>query len=310
MGSLRQAMEEYLAMRRTLGFKLHEAGLRLKDFVSFMEERRARRITSALALTWAQRPHDVQPVIWTQRLGVVRDFARYLSAFEPRTEVPPAGLLPHRYRRRAPYLYTDQEIQRILATTLDLYPPSGLGRWTYHTLIGLLSATGMRPGEALNLELQDIDLKECVLTVRGSKFGKSRWVVIHPTTRDALSRYLRRRQRCAAGRAKTYVFRTTQGTSLREGSAVHTFRRLTHKIGLRGSRTQRNPRLMDFRHRFALRSLVRFYRSGKDPQRWLPVLSTHLGHAWTKETYWYIEQHPDLMRQAMQRLERRWKEIP
>ena len=111
-------------MRRRLGFKLHEAGLRLKDFVSFMEERRARRITSALALSWAQRPRDVQPVIWAQRLGVVRDFARYLSAFEPRTEVPPTELLPHRYRRRAPYLYTDQEIQKILAATLELYPPS------------------------------------------------------------------------------------------------------------------------------------------------------------------------------------------
>ncbi len=310
MGSLRQAMEEYLAMRRRLGFKLHEAGLRLKDFVSFMEERRARRITSALALTWAQRPHDVQSVIWAQRLGVVRDFARYLSAFEPRTEVPPPELLPHRYRRRAPYLYTDQEIQKILAATLELYPPSGLGRWTYHTLIGLLSATGMRPGEALNLELQDIDLKECVLTVRGSKFGKSRWVVIHPSTRDALSRYLRRRERCVAGRAETHVFLTTHGKRLREGSAVHTFRRLTQKIGLCGSHTDRDPRLMDFRHRFAVRALVRFYRSGKDPQHWLPVLSTHLGHAWTKETYWYIEQHPDLMRQAMTRLERRWKETP
>ena len=310
MGSLRQSMQEYLAMRRRLGFKLHEAGLRLKDFVSFMEERGARRITNALALSWAQRSHDVQPVIWAQRLGVVRDFARYLSAFEPRTEVPPAELLPHRYRRCAPYLYTDEEVRRILAATLELYPPSGLGRWTYHTLIGLLSATGMRPGEALNLELQDIDLKECVLTVRGSKFGKSRWVVIHPSTRDALSRYLRRRERCVAGRAKTHVFLTTQGTGLREGSAVSTFRRLTHKIGLCGSRTQRNPRLMDFRHRFALRALVRFYRSGKDPQRWLPVLSTHLGHAWTKETYWYIEQHPDLMRQAMKCLERRWKETP
>lgn len=310
MGSLRQEMEEYLAMRRRLGFKLHEAGLRLNGFVSFMEERRARRITSALALTWAQRPHDVQPVIWAQRLGVVRDFARYMSAFEPRTEVPPAELLPHRYRRRSPYPYTNQEIKKILAATLKLYPPSGLGRWTYHTLIGLLIVTGMRPGEALNLELQDIDLKKCVLTVRGSKFGKSRWVVIHPSTRDALARYLRRRERCVAGCAKTHVFLTTQGTSLREGSAASTFRRLTHKIGLCGSRTQRNPRLMDFRHHFALRALVRFYRSGNDPQRWLPVLSTHLGHAWTKETYWYIEQHPDLMRQAMKRLERRWKETP
>jgi integrase/recombinase XerD len=101
MGTLRQSMEEYLATRRRLGFKLHEAGLRLKDFVSFMEERRARRITSALTLTWAQRPRGVQPVIWSQRLGVVRDFARYLSAFEPRTEVPADGLLPHRYRRVA-----------------------------------------------------------------------------------------------------------------------------------------------------------------------------------------------------------------
>lgn len=308
MGSqLRQSMEEYLSMRRSLGFKLHEAGLRLKDFVSFMEERRAHRITSALALTWAQKSRDVQPVIWAQRLGVVRNFARYLSAFEPRTEVPPDELLPHRYRRRAPYLYTDQEVRRILAATLELYPPSGLGRWTYHTLIGLLSATGMRPGEALTLEMQDVDLKQCVLTIRGSKFGKSRYVVIHPSTRDAMVRYLRRRERCSAGRDQTRVFLTTQGTPLLEGSAVHTFRRLTHKIGLCGSRTQRNPRLIDFRHRFAVRALVSFYRSGKDPQRWLPVLSTHLGHAWTKETYWYIEQHPDLMRQAMKRLERRWK---
>jgi len=209
MSPLRRSMHEYLAMRRRLGFKLHEAGLRLEDFVSFMEQHRTRRITSSLALTWAQRPRSVQPVIWAQRLGVVRDFARYLSAIDPRTEVPPAELLPHRYRRRAPYLYTDQEIQRILAATLELYPPSGLVRWTYHTLIGLLSATGMRPGEALNLELKDIDLKECVLTVRGSKFDKSRWVVIHPSTRDAMVRYLRRRERCLAGRAETHVFLTT-----------------------------------------------------------------------------------------------------
>lgn len=308
MGSLRQSMEEYLAMRRGLGFKLHEAGLRLKDFVSFMEERREPRITNALALSWAQRSRDAQPVIWTQRLGVVRSFARYLSAFDPRTEVPPDGLLPHRHLRRAPYLYTDQEVRRILAATLGLYPPCGLGRWTYHTLIGLLSVTGMRPGEALNLELQDIDLKQCVLTVRRGKFGKSRWVVIHPSTRDALARYLRRRERYFVHNTKPHLFLTTQGTALREASAVHTFRRLTHKIGLCGSRTQRNPRLTDFRHRFAVRTLLRFYRSDKDPQRWLPVLSTHLGHAWTKETYWYIEQNPALMQEAMKRLERRWKE--
>lgn len=295
-------------MRRRLGFKLHEAGLRLEDFVSFMEERRACRITSSLALIWAQRPQSVLPVIWAQRLGVVRDFARYLSAFDPRTEVPPPELLPHRYRRRAPYLYTDQEIRQIMAATLELAPASNLRGWTYHTLVGLLSVTGMRPGEAVNLELKDIDLNECVLSVRGSKFGKSRYVVIHPSTRDALARYLRRRERCLAGRAETRVFVTTRGKPLRESVAVHTFRALTRKIGLCDSRTQRDPRLIDFRHLFAVMTLARLYRSGKDPQHWLPVLSTHLGHLWTKETYWYIEQHPELLRQAMKRLEQRWKD--
>src|ERR1700739_122859 len=153
-------------------------GRRLKDFVSFMERRRASRISTSLALTWAQKSPSVQPVIWAQRFGVVRGFARYLSAFDPHTEIPPADLLPHRYHRRAPYLYTDEETKQILAAALARPPASGLRRWTYFTLIGLLSVTRLRPGEAVNLELEDVDLKECVLTVRGSKFGKSRWVPV------------------------------------------------------------------------------------------------------------------------------------
>jgi integrase/recombinase XerD len=311
MSPLRRSMQEYLAMRRGLGFKLHEAGLRLESFVSFMEQRRARRITRSLALDWAQQSRVAQPVIRAQRLGVVRDFARYLSAFDPRTEIPPTGLLTRRYRRRAPYLYTREEIQRILKAALELPPPaSGLTRWTYFTLIGLLSVTGMRPGEAANLELQDVDLKKCVLTVRRGKFDKSRWIAIHPSTRDALARYLRRRERCLAGRRETHVFITKHGTHLREGYAVHTFRKLTRRIGLCGSPTKRNPRLIDFRHLFTVMTLVRLYRSGKDLQRWLPRVSTFLGHHWIRETYWYIEQHPELLREAMKRLERRWKEAP
>jgi integrase/recombinase XerD len=310
MSPLRKSMQDYLAMRRRLGFKLHEAGLRLEDFVSFMEQRRVSRITRSLALTWAQVPRLVQPIIWSQRLSVVRGFAQYLSAFDPRTEIPPSELLPHRYRRRAPYLYTKQEIQRVLNATLELPPASGLRRWTYFTLVGLLSATGMRPGEAINLELNDVDLKECVLTIRGSKFGKSRWVPIHPSTRDALARYLRRRQQCLAGLPETHVFITTRGRPLSGSLAVHTFRKLTQNIGLCGSPKIREPRLIDFRHLFAVMTLVRLYRSGKDPQRWLPVLSTFLGHLWTSETYWYIEQHPELLRQAMKRLERRWEDAP
>ncbi|MBP0625395.1 tyrosine-type recombinase/integrase [Cupriavidus sp. LEh25] len=309
MSTLRKSMQDYLTMRRHLGFKLHEAGRRLEDFVSFMEQRRASRITTSLALTWAQKSPTVQLAIWAQRLGVVRGFARYLNAFDPRTEIPPAELLPRRYLRRAPYLYTDEETEQILAAALALPPASGLRRWTYFTLIGLLSVTGLRPGEAVKLELEDVDLRECVLTVRGSKFGKSRWVPIHSSTRDALAAYLRRRERCLAGRPETHVFITSQGKPLSGDMVSHTFTALTRKIGLRDSSTRRAPRLIDYRHLFAVTTLVRLDRSGKDPQRWLPVLSTFLGHQWTSDTYWYVEQHPELMKQAMKRLECRWKNV-
>lgn len=307
MSTLRKSMQDYLTMRRHLGFKLHEAGQRLENFVSFMERRRASRISTSLALTWAQTSSAVQPVIWAQRLGVVRGFARYLNAFDPHTEIPPAELLPHRYHRRAPYLYTDKETQQLLAAALALPPASGLRRWTYFTLIALLSVTGLRPGEAVNLELEDVDLKECVLRVRGSKFGKSRWVPIHSSTRDALADYLRRRERCLAGRPETHLFVTSQGKPLSGDMISHTFTALTREIGLRDSSTKRAPRLIDYRHLFAVRTLVRLDRSGKDPERWLPVLSTFLGHQWVRDTYWYVEQHPELMKQAMKRLEHRWE---
>ncbi len=309
MSTLRESMQDYLTMRRHLGFKLHEAGQRLEDFVSFMERRRASRISTSLALTWAQKSPSVQPVIWAQRFGVVRGFARYLNAFDPHTEIPPAELLPHRYHRRAPYLYTDEQTQQKLAAALALPPASGLRRWTYFTLIGLLSVTGLRPGEAVNLELEDVDLKGCVLTVRGSKFGKSRWVPIHCSTRDALADYLRRRERCLAGCPQTHLFITSQGKPLSGDMASHTFTALTRGIGLRNSSTKHAPRLIDYRHLFAVTTLARLDRSGKDPQRWLPVLSSFLGHQSASDTYWYVEQHPELMKQAMKRLERRWKNV-
>ncbi|SAL07264.1 integrase family protein [Caballeronia calidae] len=308
MSTLRKSMDEYLTMRRRLGFKLHEAGQRLEGFVRFMERRRASHISASLALTWARESPSVQPVIWAQRLGVVRGFACYLSAFDSHTEIPPAGLLPHRYHRRAPYLYTDEETRRILAAALALPPASELRRWTYFTLIGLLSVTGLRPGEVVSLELEDVDLKECVLTVRGSKHGKSRYVPIHSSTRDALADYLRRRERCLAGSPETHLFVTSQGKPLSGEVISHTFTALTQKIGLRDS-TRYAPRLIDYRHLFAVTTLARLARSGKDPERWLPVLSTFLGHQWTKDTYWYVEQHPELMKGAMKRLERRWRDV-
>jgi integrase len=175
MNTLRQAAQEYLTMRRSLGYKLQEAGRRLLDFITFMEQHRAAYITQSLALAWAKQPSDVQPCEWARRLSCVRSFARHRSASDPRTQIPPAGLLPYRPKRAQPYMYSDEEIKQLLRATLKLPAKNGLRPWTYHCLFGLLSVTGLRVSEAQNLELQDVDLRAGVLTIRGTKFGSLAW---------------------------------------------------------------------------------------------------------------------------------------
>jgi integrase/recombinase XerD len=305
MDALRKSLHEYLAMRRGLGFKLERSGRWLENFISFMERHRARHISCTLALAWAQQAKNAQPMYRAQRLSAVRGFACYLSAFDPRTEIPPADLLPYRRQRRSPYLYTDEELQRLLQSALKLFPPSSIRPRTYFTLFGLLIATGMRIGEAINLELQDVDLKGCLLTIRGSKWGKDRLVPIHYSTRNALDDYRRLRVRFFGECIESPFFVTTKGARLSRRGVHNSFRRLARRIGLGAPSGRRAPRIHDFRHRFAVMTLVGFYRTGKDPVRYLPVLSTFLGHVKPSDTYWYLEQHPELMKQAMQRLERR-----
>jgi hypothetical protein len=187
MNTLRQAAQEYLAMRRSLGFKLQRSGPVLLNFITFLERHRASYITLALALTWAKQPPAAQPQTWAQRLSYVRIFARYRSATDPRTQVPPAGLLPFRPKRARPYLYSNREIRDLLRAAWQL-PRHGLRPWTYYCLFGLLSVSGLRVGEAQNLQLQDLDLKAGVLTIRNAKFGKDRLVPLHASTRRVLSR--------------------------------------------------------------------------------------------------------------------------
>ena len=207
MNTLRQAVQEYLILRRSLGFKLRDAGKLLQAYIKFMEEQRAPYITTKLALAWAQQPSTVQPAEWARRLSVVRIFARHRSATDPRTEIPPEGLLPYRPKRARPYLYSAQEIRCFLRAALSLPARGGLRPWTYHCLFGLLSVTGMRIGEARNLELQDVDLRTGVLTIRSAKFGKSRLIPIHASTRRVLADYLARRDRkWAAHPVSSYVF--------------------------------------------------------------------------------------------------------
>jgi len=310
MNTLRQATHEYLSMRRALGFKLREAGARLLDFVTFMEHHRASYITNKLALIWAQQSPAVQPSTWAQRLRFVRGFARYRSATDPRTQIPPESLLPFRAQRARPYCYTDNEIQSLLRAALKL-PGSNykLRPCTYHGLFGLLSVSGMRLGEARNLKLQDVDLKAAVLTVRGAKFGKSRLLPLHASTCNVLAAYLARRQQFWATRPhSSYLFVSSRGNQL-DGAEIHrTFYALSRQIGLRGLADSHGPRIHDLRHRFAVKSLLHWYHAGEDAERRLPILSAYLGHVHVADTYWYLSAWPELMREAMRRLERRWED--
>lgn len=307
MIKLRTSLQDYLKMRRGLGFKLHYAETALLDFVSSMERKRTSRITTKLALEWAQNPDTALPSHWAQRLSFVRGFARYRSAIDPCTEIPPPGLLPYRPQRARPYIYNDQEIECLLAAARSLPPAGGLRSWKYYCLFGLLSVTGLRLGEALNLKLDDIDPRNNVLTIHQAKFGKSRLVPIHPSTQKVLTKYLQRRKRFLAGCTSSYLFTSGTGNRLDKGDVHRTFYLLSRQIGLRAPSASRGPRLHDFRHRFAVRTLLNWYRAGLEIEPRLSTLSTYLGHVHVSDTYWYLTAIPELMGQAVGRLEQHWE---
>ena len=307
MISLRKAVENYLTMRRSLGFKLRDMGYNLRHFVSFMEQQRASIITTELALRWAQQPQDVHPAQWAARLSFVRSFARYWSATDPRTEIPPPGLLPYRTKRATPYIYSNDEIQQILKAARNLPPSTGLRPWTYYSLFGLMAVSGMRISEVIRLDHADVDLKQGLLTVRLTKFSKSRLIPLHPSTVKKLKRYLHRRDELYPRHLTARFFLSNQGTPLTDCMVRWTFVKLSRQIGLRKVGDSYGPRLHDLRHRFAVTTLLHWYRTGVDVEQRLPVLSTYLGHAHVTDTYWYLSATPELLAVTKDRLEKRWE---
>ena len=305
MNTLKSALHNYVSLRRGFGFKFQIQEKRLQGFVRFMEERGATVITNKLAVEWATQFPKPCPTC-TLRLTDVRGFARYLSTFESRTEVPPTQMLP-KLSRAKPYLYTEKEITKLLTAALRLRPKDGLRRWTYHYLLGLLSVTGLRISEAISLRREDVDLGENILTVRDSKFGKSRLVPFHATTGDALRCYAKRRDTHIWPPRSPYFFVTDDGSKLVLRYVESVFRLLCRQTGLRGPADHRGPRLHDFRHRFAVQVLLAWYRSGQNVEVLLPGLSTYLGHTRVRYTYWYLSACPELMGQAARRLEKRWE---
>jgi integrase len=310
MRPLRAAIEDYLTLRRSLGFRLRDTARGLRDFATFLEAEGAPHLTTALAMAWATRYPHQQPAEWARRLTWVRGFARHWRATDPSTEVPSWGLLPYRGQRARPYLYTATEIQRLLGAAQRLPSAHGLRGCTYACLIGLLAVTGLRSGEALRLAPADVDLVAGVLTIRQSKFGKSRLVPLHPSTRQALRQYAARRT-AVLGAAPLSTFLVSERGRPLKASTVHwTFRQLSRQTGLRGPTEAHGPRLHDFRHRFAVATLRRWYRAGADVECRLPVLATYLGHAHVADTYWYLSACPELMGLARARLDRRWEAWP
>lgn len=301
MSPLHRALDEYLRVRRALGFTLEREGRLLPQFLAYLEHHGSDSITVALALDWALAPPGASLRWAGARLAVVRGFARHLAAFDPRTEVPPVDLLPALSTTRLiPYVYTDEELCTLMdaARTFD-----GLKGATYATLIGLLGATGMRVGEAIALDRDDVDEREGVFAVRHAKFGKSRELVLHRTTTEALRAYADERDRVHPRPRSPAFLLSLAGTRLNYKNVHFTFLRLVRRAGL-AERRPRRPRIHDLRHTFAVTTLVRWYREGADVEARLPALSTYLGHVAPSSTYWYLTATPELLELASQRAQR------
>jgi len=302
MKSLLTHLSEYIAARRALGTQLEEPAKTLGRFIAFLGRKKAKFITIPLALEWSQQSKKVQRATWARKLSMVRQFARWLSVLEPRHQVPPPRLLQVRHRRSKPHIYSEAQIIRLMEVAAARPTSRRMNALTLKTLIGLLAATGLRPGEAAALEDRDVDLRTCMLVIRESKFGKSRQVPVHESTAVALANYARMRDRGIPHRHSSSFFVSAAGTALDLGTVRRWFGKVSAVCGLRqafvGKRYGRGPRLQDLRHTFATRRLVEWYRGGLDVSAQMPKLAAYLGHSSVGCTYWYIEAVPELLQLA------------
>jgi integrase/recombinase XerD len=302
MSGLAEHATQYLRARRALGVKLERHGRLLPQLVAYLEAAGASTVTRELAISWARQPADAHPGHWAARLSIARGFAAYLQTIDPEAEIPPAGVFAVHYQRPAPYLWSREDVNRLLDAARQLRPP--LKAASYEALFGLLAVTGMRLGEALALEPDDVDLDNGVITIRAhiAKLERARVVPLHPTTVQALERYAKTRARlCRRPRASTFFLSST-GTSLNRSAVAKALRELTTTVGLRTDSV--HPTAHHLRHSFAVSTLIDWQRSGVQIDEQIAVLSTFLGHVSPAETYWYLTATPELMDSASQRLHR------
>jgi integrase/recombinase XerD len=307
MTTLSQRLAEYLAVRRSLGFDLIFEERVLKVFTRFADREGADHITVDLFLRWKVEYGHANNNTWSRRLGIVRPFANWLRGYDARTEVPPPGLIPAKWQRPRPYIYSDEEVATLVCRAAKLRSRYGLRGWTCSTLFGLIAVTGLRINEALRLDDNDVDLDAGVITVKRGKNRKTRLVPVAPSTAKRLAAYRAERMRLLGPRAGAF-FRNDDGRRPTDCCARYNFAVVSQDMGLREAqhfcRHGRGPRIHDLRHTFAVRTIMGWYRKGFDPDREMLRLSTYLGHIKPDHTYWYIEAVPELLGLASKRAER------
>lgn len=306
MSTLSEELDRYLAIRRSLGYGLGTAERNLRKFIAFAEREDAEYISTALFLRWQQAFGSANRQTWACRLGMVRLFAQWLHSIDPKHEVPPQALIPNRYRRTRPYIYSEEEIRRIVEAAAELPSINGIRALTISTLLGLIAVTGLRISEALSLDVADVDLDIGVLTLRRGKLGKARLLPVSESTTVRLAAYTRERDRLLGAPPKPF-FVSDRGDRLTDCGARYNFATVCQSIGLRPAqrfnRHGRGPRIHDLRHTFAVRTLVNWYRTRTDPAREMIKLTTYLGHTDPAHTYWYIEAVPELLDLASRRVD-------
>ncbi len=308
MSTLEQALADYLQLRHSLGHELAEAGWLLPGLVAYLDAHGLPTVTIEAALAWSQQaprsPAGRVTTVGPRRMTAARGFARYLSGIDAGTEVPPLGLMPRRAPWRQPFIYSPADIDVLLELARRTIV-SPLRAATYQTLIGLLAASGMRIGEAIKLDRSDVDWAHGVLLIRESKFGKSRLVPLHPSSMQALEGYARLRDHLHPQPAEPAFLVSLKRKRLLYAVVQQTFRQLINSAGI-GATAPSPPRLHDFRHTFAVRTLLGWYRAGEDVQSKLPSLSTYLGHREPSSTYWYLSAAPELLALAAARQGTAW----
>lgn len=311
MTSLAVLLDQYLAMRRSFGYDLSTSGRILRRFVNFAEMEGIEHVSTALFLRWKESFGSANESTWAARLVIVRLFAVWLQTMNSQHAVPPAGLVSGRMRRPRPYIYTDEEVVQIVATAATLTSDYGLRGSTCSTALGLMAVTGLRISEAIGLDDRDLDLQAAVVVVRQGKNGKSRSLPITTCTTERLLAYQRLRNRF--GRPdEPQFFQWDDGRRPTDCGLRYHFARVCQQIGLRKPQTfqkhGRGPRIHDLRHTFAVRTILRWYREGLDPDREMSKLTAYLGHTVPEHTYWYIEAVPELLQLAVERSERSLKQ--